>query len=354
MAIRARFTCFALALLSAPAAAQLPFVETFTDKSNVGGWEVAKKVSFPPNFGNPGWFLLSFVDAPGPLIFSKDEASPFGGDWRAKGVRSVGLDLRTFIPHPHVDRELSLMLVDDGGTPRDFLDDCIVAFVGAQLTPQYEEGWRSFDFFVDADSSTLPPGWKLVSESSGCHDPDAAWNRIITHVARVEFYYGDPQMVSIFWFWQVGIDNVRISNELPASTYCAAKRSSQGCMALLSLSGTPSSTSPTPFVVQAGGASNHVPGVLIYGFAPWNVPFQGGKLCVAGPLHRTPGIGSGGSISGSDCTGSFSFDFNAWIQGGSDPQLQVGQEVFAQYWYRDLVSSRGMNLTDGVQFTIQP
>ena len=72
-------------------------------------------------------------------------------------------------------------------------------------------------------------------------------------------------------------------------------------------------------------------------------------------MNRTPGQFSGGSASGTDCTGTFSFDFNAWIQTGNDPLIAVaGQQVDAQYWSRDNAASFGSSLTDAVQFAVCP
>ena len=92
-------TCLlVLALLAAPAAAQLPFVETFTGGSNVGSWSLGPPATFPSSGGNPGWYLETLVDTYAPRPRSYDKTSPFGGDWRAKGVVSVGIDLRTLLP----------------------------------------------------------------------------------------------------------------------------------------------------------------------------------------------------------------------------------------------------------------
>jgi len=41
-------------------------------------------------------------------------------------------------------------------------------------------------------------------------------------------------------------------------------------------------------------------------------------------------LNSGGSTSGADCTGTYSFDFNAHIASAVDPSLVAGAEVFAQ------------------------
>jgi hypothetical protein len=85
------------------------------------------------------------------------------------------------------------------------------------------------------------------------------------------------------------------------------------------------------------------------------VPFQDGFMCVASPIVRTPLQHSGGSaLPVADCSGSYAFDFNAWIQGGNDPLLAVGQQVAAQYWSRDPASPSTTGLTDAVTFHVLP
>ena len=344
----------AFALLAAPATGQLPFVETFTNGSNVGGWTLGPPATFPASGGNPGYYLETLVDTYAPRPRSTDKGSPFAGDWRARGVVSVGIDLRTLSVQFPFDRELTLMLGNDSGTPADPLDDCVVYFLGTRRVPQVAEGWKGFDYFVDVQSPTLPPGWKVWSSASGCTDPDAGWNKVIGDVSYVEYFYGNPEYFFIFDQWRVGLDNARISGELPATSYCIAKTASQGCKATVSLSGTPSTTGSAPFLVNATQVVNNKNGLLFYGFAPWNVPFQGGTLCVAGLVRRTSLQFSGGNSGAPDCSGSFSYDFNALIQSGIDPLLASGEEVFAQYWYRDPASASSTGLSDGAQFTIQP
>jgi hypothetical protein len=77
-------------------------------------------------------------------------------------------------------------------------------------------------------------------------------------------------------------------------------------------------------------------------------------LCVKSPIRRTASQNSGGSASGSDCTGAFSFNFNARIQSGVDPTLVVGSEVFCQYWSRDTASPSTTSLSNALRFVIDP
>jgi hypothetical protein len=72
---------------------------------------------------------------------------------------------------------------------------------------------------------------------------------------------------------------------------------------------------------------------------------------------RTPLQNSGGSSNpASDCTGTYHFDFNAWIATGADPGLAAGQQVWGQYWARDpgYAPLSNVSLTNGTTFTLDP
>ena len=136
--------------------------------------------------------------------------------------------------------------------------------------------------------------------------------------------------------------------------YCTSKTSSLGCSPAIAYSGSPSVSSPAPFTISASGVVAQKFGLFFYGFGPAAFPFQGGTLCAQPPLHRTLVQTSGGS-SGS-CSGSYSMDFNAWIQSGADPLLLAGKTVNGQYWFRDPQDPAGFGtgLTDALEFTVQP
>jgi len=145
---------------------------------------------------------------------------------------------------------------------------------------------------------------------------------------------------------------VRVISPLPfpTGTYCQGKVNSAGCLPVIATSGTAKASGTSAFTISATKIVAQKSGLLFYGFAPANLPFQGGTLCVDPPTRRTPAQNSGSS--GTGCTGSFSMNFNAFIQGGGDPQLVAGQEVYAQYYFRDVSSTAG--LTNAVSFTINP
>ena len=119
------------------------------------------------------------------------------------------------------------------------------------------------------------------------------------------------------------------------TTYCTSKINSQGCVAAIGSSGGAgaSMSSSSPFLVTCTGVVEGVPGLLFWGHAPRALPFMGGFHCVQPPTPRTGGQLAG--TSGSPCSGTFSFDFNAYAQSGLNPTLAAGQAIYAQYWYRD-------------------
>ena len=137
-------------------------------------------------------------------------------------------------------------------------------------------------------------------------------------------------------------------------TYCTANHNSLGCTPSISFSGTPSESSAAPFLISATNFFNQRSGALLYAYRPAALHFQGGFRCVATPTLRTPAQSSGGSTSGLDCTGSYSFDFNAWIQSGPDPALVAGVEVFAQYWSPDPQGPPRASLSDALRLLVNP
>jgi hypothetical protein len=138
------------------------------------------------------------------------------------------------------------------------------------------------------------------------------------------------------------------------ATYCTGKPNSQGCTPAISFSGTPNANSSTPFTIAGANFLNQKNGLLFYSHKPLSAAFQGGFKCAANPTLRTPPLNSGGSSTGSDCSGGYSFDFNAWIQNGSDPAAVAGAEVFAQYWARDPLAPSHTSLSNALRFLIQP
>jgi len=140
--------------------------------------------------------------------------------------------------------------------------------------------------------------------------------------------------------------------------YCSAKLNSLGCTpAIGSVGAHPSASLGSGFTLTCANVRNQKNGLLFYGVnGGASSPFQGGTLCVATPIKRTPGTNSGGTpVPANDCSGLYSIDFNAYIAGGTGPAVP-GTEVVAQWWGRDpgFAAPNNTTLSDGIGFVIQP
>ena len=177
-----------------------------------------------------------------------------------------------------------------------------------------------------------------------------------TATTRMRFSVSDNPNNSVT---EAAIDDVCVSTLGPVGcqgnvqTYCAGKVNSALCMPAIDFAGIPSLTSGAAFDITATNILRSKTGLLFYGYATNNVLFQGGTLCVQGPLRRTAVQESGGDSS-NECSGTYTFDMNARIRSGIDPQLTTGQFVAAQYYYRDPGDSFTTGLTNAVSFIICP
>ena len=137
-------------------------------------------------------------------------------------------------------------------------------------------------------------------------------------------------------------------------SYCTGKINSLGCTPAITWSGIASVSSNAPFTVSCVNALNQVPGLFFYSHSQAAVPFQGGTFCVALPTRRTSVLASGGSTSGSDCSGVLACDFNARIDSGVDATLVSGAQIYIQCWSRDPASPSTTSLSNGLHFMINP
>ncbi|MCY3003370.1 MAG: DNRLRE domain-containing protein [Planctomycetota bacterium] len=138
--------------------------------------------------------------------------------------------------------------------------------------------------------------------------------------------------------------------------YCTAKVNSLGCTPSIGFSGVPDINAGSGFPITLGNTLNQKAGLLFYGtFGPTSTAFQGGTLCVQAPFFRTGAQSSGGTPSpAADCSGTFAYDFNVLLAAGSNPSLQVGTLVCAQFWSRDPAATFTTNLSNALRFTVQP
>ena len=125
-------------------------------------------------------------------------------------------------------------------------------------------------------------------------------------------------------------ENVPVHRIAPAPvTYCTGKLNSLGCPPSIGFSGLPSASASAGFAVVGANVRNQTTGTLLYSVGGRAlVPFQGGVLCLASPVRRTPARSSGGvPPPTSNCSGAWRLDMNALsagLAGGApDPAASV-------------------------------
>ena len=258
-------------------------------------------------------------------------------------------------------------------------DPAVLLFVGHDDSLAGHD-WFAAGFFSDPDgiNATFADGEALFTALSQTATPAVAPPGTGLHVTSLRFItiaatpattvtytpsaglFGQTRVIDYF------TPGLQITGDISASAtlevapktavYCTAKVNSLGCTPMIDFIGTPSATSPDPFTITGSTVLNFRNGLLFYGYlGPASAPFFGGTLCVQPPLRRTGVQNSGGTMPPAmDCSGLYSFDFNALIQSSVDPLLVPGQQINAQYWSRDPLhlDGTGVGLTDAIEFVI--
>ncbi len=310
-----------LLLLAAAVPAQNA-VTTFSNNSNVGGWTYGANSFIDTHVGTTtNWYLhTTNLDTFAPQLRTTGAAGPYAGNWRTKGFTSAGVDLITFSTQFPFERPLSLILHSGAQS---------VYFVGGDLVPQVNEGWKSFAFSVPSASMTMPPGWAVLSGGA----PDATWNAVITNVTQVTFFYGDPTFFFIFDLWNVGADNIRASVVPPFTDLGHAL---VGSLGVPSMTGKGQLLPDTPLKLLL----ENVPLIpetfyLVIGVDELEAPFKGGVM-VPDPIFvlwtgQQPGVPFASSI---------------WPVG-----LPAGAQLVLQVWIPDAAGPKGFAATNGLKLT---
>jgi hypothetical protein len=355
------------ALLLGSAAGQ-SWSEDFDNGSNDANWSAWWDAfnSVPATGGNPGGFLeldnvngtqnCQFVELfPDPSTLPQ----PFSGDWRARGVDSVGVDCEfTTSPVPSQNLAWTLTLVSDPGTPGVDSDDCrLVYFDDLTPIPIDGAGWVSVDWSFDPSSPTLPNGW-IVEGPCSQGNWDAAWNAAITDIDWFEIKVDtNYNAFCNFSGWEMGFDNVRITEGIVSlgTNYCGP--------GFMNSTGLPGVMSGTGSAVVADNnftitGSDLPDGQFAYMIASRTQGFVAnpggsfGNLCIVGNIARFNRSGEIGAVAG----GSFSL----LMPLGDFPEPMGSVAVIAgdtwnfQCWHRDFVNgSPTSNFTDGLSLTFQ-
>ncbi len=146
---------------------------------------------------------------------------------------------------------------------------------------------------------------------------------------------------SLAAFWSAG--SKWCCCESAPAKYCTAGKSSAGCQALISTSGTSSASAASGFYLRAAnveGSSAGTSGLFFYGINgrqanPWGNPLKNctSYQCVRPPTLRGALLNGGGSND--NCDATFVYDLNARWTARPAHNPGAGATVQGQLWYRD-------------------
>jgi len=170
---------------------------------------------------------------------------------------------------------------------------------------------------------------------------------------------GEPDRFTIAIDAQRDLDRDGVLDECQDFVrYCVAGLSSNGCVATLGWSGSPSVSASSGFQLTATGLDGRRTACVFVGLGVASTPFAPAStsfLCVAPPLRLIGARSTAGSLGA--CNGTTAVDWNAWRAthpnafGGA---LVAGARVNAQTWTRDLAAPGGATLSDALRFTLAP
>jgi hypothetical protein len=217
--------CLAVGLVGGARAAEtrVTTVETFESGTNDGGWIWGTGTeSFVDLNGNPGRYLREshLVTFTPRASTSFGVQSVFTGDYRTRNVASLGIDMAiASVDGGVASRKVTLILLNDNGTPDDLGDDW-GAFTVTELPvpPTGVAGitgendilqWTSYDIPVPSQSATLPDGWTWIARNEVRRN--GSWTRLMRDVDHVGFIMGDPAQLYPLFVWDVALDNPRIT-----------------------------------------------------------------------------------------------------------------------------------------------
>jgi hypothetical protein len=152
---------------------------------------------------------------------------------------------------------------------------------------------------------------------------------------------------------------VLVRMTLPVTTYCTAGTTTNGCVPAISAVGAPSASAGSGFTLSVLNVEGQKQGLFFYGVSgavalPW-ASGSSSFLCVKSPTQRMGALASGGAVNA--CDGAFQQDWNLFRASTAvaiGQPFAAGDVVWAQAWFRDPPAVKTTNLSNGLQFTLQP
>ena len=144
----------------------------------------------------------------------------------------------------------------------------------------------------------------------------------------------------------------------PPIAYCTAGTTTNGCVPAISGAGTPSVSAASGFTITVNNVEGQKQGILFYGLAATSSPWATGSTsykCVSSPTQRMGVQNSGGTTD--LCDGVLTLDWNAYRAanpGALGNPFSAGQHVFAQGWFRDPPAPKTTNLSNALEYVLQP
>jgi hypothetical protein len=210
-----------LALALSIAIAHANFAETFNHGSDDGDWHLTdnpdRLLQIERSGGNPAAYLHGQVSTPVPVWYVPFATSPthFLSNYYAQQIGGISFDLNIFSGTEAPNRAVTLDLLSTLGTG-DFSQGLEAYKIGANISI-LPIGWQPYSFSLDATSTSIPSGW-VVRHGDGSPGTDADWRRLMQDVETIGFELGKPGFAyPALNGWDLGLDNVRISQNIPES-----------------------------------------------------------------------------------------------------------------------------------------
>ena len=221
--LAAVFLTGCLAGIAQAAEVRVTTVETFETGTNEGTWTWGTDNEyFVESDENSGRYLRAsrLADFTPRASTSFGIQSVFTGDYHARNVASVGIDMAIASVIGNVTgRKVTLILLNDNGTPENLRDDWgAFSVTDLPIPPTGVAGitsendilqWASYDIKVPSQSQTLPAGWSWIARNEVRRN--GSWGRLMRDVDYVGFILGDPAQLYPLFTWDVALDNPRIT-----------------------------------------------------------------------------------------------------------------------------------------------